>query len=256
LRCRVFCIGFCRLPPQKKRASIPSNSPQREHAVAIVPDHRQARHRERLGAVPLGQDERAAARGARAGLVGVAELGDACFVFGFLFGFRLVLFVCLRGVVAGVCGSFVGLFVVDAWFFFSPRKKAPGGKSNGSLFSALRVNGADARSSLASIDVPTRRDFLAPSLLVSCFWFLKSANDRTLSRRPHLLTRSRKAGARSTRLPKAPARFFLFFVFFVFCLEFRVFCVVTMGGEPCDSFGRRPGQRRTLSHSFPLCLRA
>jgi len=66
------------IPAPKAPNQTIFSAPQREHAPAVVAHDRQARHGERLGAVALGEDERAGERAARAGVVGVGQLGDAC----------------------------------------------------------------------------------------------------------------------------------------------------------------------------------
>ena len=58
-------------------AHVEQLAAQREDAVVVAADHREARDGERLRRVALGDDERALVAVLAAGLVGVVELGDA-----------------------------------------------------------------------------------------------------------------------------------------------------------------------------------
>lgn len=57
--------------------SLPSGPPEREHAEAVAAHHRQAGHRQRLGAITLSEDEGAVLAAAAARVVGVLQLWDA-----------------------------------------------------------------------------------------------------------------------------------------------------------------------------------
>ena len=53
------------------------STPEREDPVVVSPDDAEPADGQRLGAIPLGEDERAQVAVAGAGLVGVIELGNA-----------------------------------------------------------------------------------------------------------------------------------------------------------------------------------
>ncbi len=59
-------------------APVPPGSPEREDSVVVPAHDGEPADGERLGAVPLREDERAQRAVLGAGVVGIVQLGDAC----------------------------------------------------------------------------------------------------------------------------------------------------------------------------------